>query len=142
MNRLTLVLPDGLLVKLVRRLEGVACQKQVQVKSVFRVRAEIDAVEEGGGSAAVMQRRNFRLVEEAAGTIEVEGDEVAQPGTAIADRCTLANRPERSIGRIETTGRFLLIQSRFGNRVHDQAGLVAVLSGRCAGDYFQRLNRI
>src|SRR5713226_10182918 len=114
MNCLPLILPDSLLIKLIRRLEDVAGQKQIQVKSVFRVRAVIDAIEDIAGRAAVMQHGELRRVEEAAGTLEVESDEVAQPGAAIADRCILADRAKRSIGRIETTGRFLLVQSRFG----------------------------
>src|SRR5438876_5696901 len=125
MNRLTLILSQRLLIGLIRRLEGVAGQKQIQVKSVFRVRAVIDAIEDVAGRAAVMQHRELRRVEEAAGTLEVKGDEVSQPGAAITYRCILADRAERSISRAETSGRFLLVQSRFGNRVHDQAGLVS-----------------
>src|SRR5437016_7348549 len=89
-----------------------------------------------------MQRLKFRRVEEAARTLEVESYEVSQPGVAVTDRSVLANRAERSIGCAETSGRLLLIEARFGNHVHDQTGLVAVLSGCCAGNHFQRLDCI
>ena len=112
------------------------------MKRVFRVRAVIDAIENVAGRAAVVQHRELRRIEEAAGTFEVESYEVSQPGGAVTDRSVLANRAERSIGCAETPSRLLLIEARFGDHVYDEAGLVAVLSGRRAGDDFQRLDCI
>src|SRR6267142_1386284 len=43
-NKLSLILAEGLLIKLIRRLETVASEEQIQVKRVLRVRAVVDAI--------------------------------------------------------------------------------------------------
>src|SRR5260370_11338831 len=129
MNRLTLVLPDGLLIKLIRSLKVVAGEKQIQMEGIFGVRTVIDTIEDIAGRAVVVQRRKFGRVEEAAGTLEAKRDEVTQPGAAVTHRRVLTNRAERSIGRVEITCWLHLIQPRFRDHVHDEAALVSVLSG-------------
>src|SRR5438128_1005368 len=54
-NNLSLVLPNGLLVKLIWCLETVAREKQIQVKSVFGIGAIVDAIEDIAGRAAIVQ---------------------------------------------------------------------------------------
>ena len=45
-DQLSLILPKRFLIKLIRRLESVARQKQIQVKRVLRVRAVVNPIEE------------------------------------------------------------------------------------------------
>ena len=65
MNHLALVLPISLLVKLIRRLETISRQKQVQVKGIFGVGAVINAIEEIHRGAAIVQDGELRRIEKA-----------------------------------------------------------------------------
>src|SRR3979411_2599721 len=76
MNQLSLILPEGLLIKLIWCLKPVASQKQIQVKGVFRVRAVINAVENAARRTLVMQYRELGRVKKPARPLEVERDEV------------------------------------------------------------------
>src|SRR2546427_5513859 len=105
MNELALVLPDGLLIKLIRCLKAVACQKQIEVEGVVGIRTVIKAIEDIGGRAAVMQHGELRRVEEATRTLEGEADKVTRPRSSVSQRRFLASRAERSVAGGERTRR-------------------------------------
>ena len=111
------------------------------MKSVFRVRTVIEAIENIPGRAAIVQRREFRRIEKTTGALETKGHEVSDMCVAVTKRSVLAGGSESSIRRAETSRRFLLIQTRLCDCVHDETCLVAILSRSCAGDDFERLNR-
>ena len=58
-----------------------------------------------------MEHGEFWRIEEAAGTLKIESDEVSQFGVPVTYRGVLANRTERSIGCAETPGRLPLIEA-------------------------------
>src|SRR2546427_12051511 len=91
MNELALVLPEGLLIKLIGCLEAVARQKQIQVERVFGIRTVIKSIEDVSGRAAVMQHGELWGVEESARTLEGEADEVTGPRISVSQRCVLAS---------------------------------------------------
>src|SRR6266850_5931864 len=97
MDQLTLVLAQGLLIKLVRGLEIIARKKQIQVKRVFRVWAVIHAVEDCPGRAPIMQHRKFRRIEEATRTLKIKRNEVSYLLLSVRDGRILADRAKGSV---------------------------------------------
>src|SRR5439155_13332156 len=110
-NQLSLILAEGLLIKLIRRLEAVAREEQIQVKRVFGVRAVIDAIKNAAGRSLVMQHGELRRVKKTARTLEVKSNKVAGLCIAESQRSILAYRAERSISCAEVARGLLLIQT-------------------------------
>jgi len=64
--QLTLILTQRLLVEIVWRLKAVTRQKQVQMKSVIRIGAVVEAIEDVSGRASIVQHGEFRRVKKSA----------------------------------------------------------------------------
>ena len=141
MDDLGLILTYHLLIKLVWSLKVVARQEQIQMESVFRVRTVIDAIEKIAGSAPIMKHGEFRCIEKATRALEGRRKKVSELCVAIPKGNFLADSAEGSVSRAKSAGRFSLIQTRFRNRIHHQAGLISEFSRCRARDHFQRLNR-
>src|ERR1700686_3137416 len=108
-NKLSLILPEGLLIKLVWGLEPIAREKQIQVKRIFGVWAVIDAIENASRRALVVQDGKLRRIKEPARSLEVKRDEVAELRISIRQRSILANCAECTVRCTEAARRLLLI---------------------------------
>ena len=138
-NLLALVLIG--LVECVGHLEPVARGQQVEVKSVARGGLPVETVEDGFAVPHVVERTKLRRVEKAPAAQGIGGEEVAKLLAAEAEGGLFADRAEGTVLRGEAA-EGLLAQSGTRHGVDHQAGLVAELRARRAGDQLHRLNGV
>src|ERR1051325_9700 len=89
-----------------------------------------------------MQYRKFRRIKKAPRAVEVESHKISNLRVAVGQRCVLVSSTESSVERIETAGRFSLIQAGAGYRINYQTRLVAIFRWSRSSYNFQRLNGI
>ena len=138
-NFLALVLIG--LVERVGHLEPVARGQQVEVKSVAGGGLPIETVEDGLAVAHVVKRTELGAVEEAPAAQRVGGEEVAELLAAEAEGGFFADGAEGAVLRGEAA-EGLLAESGTRDGVDHQAGLIAELRARRAGDQFHGLDGV
>src|SRR6185369_13233578 len=91
---------------------------------------------------SIMQSSEFRRIEKAARTLEIECRKIAGPLVPEAEGALLLRRAKRAVHCGKAPERPRDAESRFGDRVDHQACLVSVFRGRPAGYDLERLNGI
>src|SRR5580698_6526103 len=126
----------------VRGLEPGTAVVEVQVHGVDAGEVVVDAVEEVLFVALVMEDDELGRIEEAAGVEAVELEEVAPVLSAVAQVNGSAGGAEGPVGAGDGAGGGGDALSGAGGDVDDEAGLVAVLGRRRAGDDLDGLHGV
>src|SRR6266478_1397267 len=111
MNKLPLVLAQGLLIKLIRRLKAVASEEQIEVNRIFRVRTIVDTIKDATRRSLVMQHSKFGRIKETPRTLKIKGNKVSGLRISVSQRSVRTYCAECSVGRVEVAGGLLLIQA-------------------------------
>src|SRR5665213_3605786 len=112
------------------------------MEDVLRAGLPVDAVEDASVVPDVVDRQEFRRVQEAAGTAYIERQEVSEGGSSKSQGGASRIRAKRSPTGIEAAECFGGSQSGPRGGIHHQAGLVAVLSVGRPGNQFHALQSV
>src|SRR6516225_10169315 len=112
------------------------------MKGVAPVWLIIDAVKNIFVVPDVVNGKEFRSIQETPGPNRIQRNEVSKFGGAHPQSCFFAPRPERTPIRIEAPVSLGCAEPRLRYSVHNQAGLIAILSIRSARDQLHALNSI
>src|SRR5580692_365652 len=137
-----LVLTNRLLIELIWDLKVVPGEQQIEMQRVAAARVEIEPVKEACTHAGVMKNFELRCIQKAAGPLEIESGEVSKLSASNSKRSFLLSGTECAVRAVEASSRPGEAKARFGDHVHDQACLVAILRRNRSADNFDGLNRV
>src|SRR5258708_15064637 len=129
------------LIEVVWNLNPISRSEQVEVKNILAAGLVIKPVEDGLTVTDVVNRTEFRSIQEPSTTGPIECDEVPYFCISEAKRNAAAGGAKSSIVRFNISKRVSCPETRTSRNLSDQATLVAKFCRRRSCDNFHALNR-